>query len=109
MAASLVLVLGLLVLTSAIEAGSGLIYAIATLGIGGALLFTFGIERPSHPIASWARPLGWVAMFAFSLVPTSLLFLPALIVLLALPAVFAARLTRRPGTGASASPAPGPS
>lgn len=107
-AASLVLVLGVLALASGIETGSLLIYGIAAVGIVGALLFLFGIERPSHPVAPWARALGWGSMAAFTLVPTSLLFVPFVVVLVAFPAVFAGRLSPRPGTGASASPAAGP-
>ena len=72
------------------------------------LLFIFGIERPTHRLAGVARLVGWVSMFVFTLVPTSLLFLPLLVVLLALPAVFEARLSPRPGREASGSLAPGP-
>jgi hypothetical protein len=107
-AASLVLLLGVLVFTSAIETTSPLLFALAALAIGGASLFIFGIERPTHPFAPWARALGWVMMAGFSLVPTSLLFVPFVVVLVALPCVSPARLTPRPGTGASASHDPGP-
>jgi hypothetical protein len=106
-AACLVLVLGVLALEVAIEAASAALYGIAALGLGSALAFIFGIERPSHGLSAWARPLGWAGMLVFSLFPAALLFVPSVIVLLALPAAFAGRLTR--GTGASASPAPGPS
>jgi hypothetical protein len=108
-AAAMVLVLGALVFTSAVETGSKLLFGLSALGIAGALLLVFGLERPTHPLARRARMAGWAMMLGFTLVPTSLLFLPALVVLLAFPAAFAARLTPRPGTGASASPAPGPS
>jgi hypothetical protein len=107
-AASLILVLGGLVFTSAVETGSLLLFALSATGLGGALLFIFGIERPAHRLAGVARLVGWVSMFAFTLVPTSLLFVPAVVVLLALPAVFAARLSPRPGREASGSLAPGP-
>ena len=43
----------------------------------------------------------------FSLVPTSLLFAPALVVLLALPTVRSDAVSRRRGTGARGSLAPG--
>jgi hypothetical protein len=107
-AASLILVLGGLVFTSAVETGSLLLFALSATGLGGALLFIFGIERPTHRLAGVARLVGWVSMFVFTLVPTSLLFLPLLVVLLALPAVFEARLSPRPGREASGSLAPGP-
>jgi hypothetical protein len=106
-AASLILVLSALVFSSAVETGSALLSLLAADGVLGALLLIFGIERSGHPLAASARPVGWGLMFAFTLVPTSLLFLPALVVLLALPAVLGTRVRR--GTGASASRAPGPS
>lgn len=105
-AGSLILVLGVLVFTSAVETGSFLLFALSALGIVGALAFVFGIERPTHPWAARARPVGWGMMLGFSLVPTSLLFLPLLVVLLALPCVRAADIT--PGTEASAYRAPDP-
>jgi hypothetical protein len=108
-AASLILVLGALVFTSAVETGSVLLFALAGDGILGGLLLIFGIERPAHPLSRFARPIGWGMMFAFTLVPTSLLFLPALVVLLASPAVRSDAVSPRPETGASAFPDPGPS
>jgi hypothetical protein len=84
---SLFLLLGALVFTSFTETNSLLLLAMAVLGIGGALVFAFGIERPQHPAARRARQVGWAMMAVFSLVPTSLLFVPFLVVLLALPAV----------------------
>jgi hypothetical protein len=107
-AASLILVLGVLVFSSAVETGSVLLFALSADGVVGALLLIFGIERPAHPLSRWARPIGWAMMFAFSLVPTSLLFAPALVVLLALPTVRPDLVGRRQ-TGVSASNAPGPS
>jgi hypothetical protein len=90
-AASLILVLGVLVFISAVETGSLLLFGLSALGVVGALGFAFGFERPTHPKATPARAVGWVMMLGFSLVPTSLLFLPLLVVLLALPCVTAAR------------------
>ena len=107
-AAGLTLVLGVLVFSSAVETGSVLLFALSADGVLGALLLILGIERPAHPLSRWARSIGWAMMFAFSLVPTSLLFVPALVVLLALPTVRSDFISRRPGTGPSASHVPGP-
>jgi hypothetical protein len=85
-AASSILVLGALVVSSAIETGSLLLWGLAAAGLVGASLFVFGIERPAHPAARWARPAGWGLMLAFALVPSSLHLIPAAVVLLALPA-----------------------
>jgi hypothetical protein len=108
-AASLILVLGVLVFTSAIETASLLLFGLSALGVVGALVFVLGIERSTHPWAARARSIGWGMMAGFSLVPTSLLFVPLLVVLLALPTLSPGRLTPRPGRGASGSPPPGPS
>jgi hypothetical protein len=108
-AASLLLVLGALVVSSAVETRSVLLSLLAADGLLGAGLLIFGIERPAHPFAASARRIGWAMMLAFSLVPTSLLFVPLAVVLLALPSVVAPDVSRRRGTGASGSPAPGPS
>jgi len=107
-AASLILVLGVLVFTSAVETGSLLLFALSALGLVGAVVFILGVERPTHPLARGARALGWTMMLGMSLVPTSLLFLPALVVLLAFPSVLGARLTPGPGTEGSAFRAPDP-
>lgn len=88
-AAGLVLVLGALVFASGWETGSALLFLLAADGVAGSLLLIFGIERPGHHLARSARWIGWAMMLAFTLVPTSLLFLPALVVLTALPAVWA--------------------
>jgi hypothetical protein len=108
-AASLVLVLGALVFTSALETGSVLLFALAGDGILGALLLIFGIERPAYPLSRFARLIGWAMMFAFTLVPTSLLFIPTLIVLFAIPTVRSYPVSPLPETGSSASHVPGPS
>ncbi len=109
LAAGLVLVLAVLVTISAFETGSAWLFLLSADGFGGALLLASGVERPDHPLARRARTIGWAMMLAFTLVPTSLLFLPALVVLLALPAALGDGVTRRPGTGATGSLAAGPS
>ena len=85
--ASFFLLLGALVFSTFLDTGSVVWLAISILGFGGALVFMFGIERPQHPLARRARQAGWAMMAAFSLLPTSLLFVPLLVALLALPAV----------------------
>jgi hypothetical protein len=92
--ASLFLLLGVLVFSSFLETGFLFYLAMSVLGVGGAAIFVFGIERPRHPLARRARQVGWAMMAAFSLIPTSLLFLPFLAVLLALPAVIRAPRAR---------------
>jgi hypothetical protein len=87
-AVALTLVLGCLVFWSAVETGHGWLYAMAATGIGGALLFSVGVERPGPASGRVLRPMGWLMMFGFSLVPTSLLFLPAVVVLCAAPVAF---------------------
>jgi hypothetical protein len=107
LAASLILVMSILVFGSATDTGSVLLFALAALGLGGAVLFIFGLERPTHRLARGARALGWMMMLGFSLIPTSFLLLPALVVLLAFPAVLTAGVI--PGTATSAFPARRPS
>jgi len=68
------------------EVGVGLV---AILDTAGALAYILSLERPQHPLSRWARVGGWLAMAGFSIfIPTSLLFLPRVIVLLALPSLF---------------------
>jgi hypothetical protein len=83
------LVLGALVFSSFLDTGTWWILAFALAASGGALLFIVGLERPQHPAATWARRVGWSMMALGSFVPTSLLFMPFLLALLALPTVFA--------------------
>jgi hypothetical protein len=83
------LILGALVFSSFIDTGTLWILAFAVASLGGSLLFIFGLERPQHPSATLARQVGWSMMALGSLVPTSLLFMPFLLALLALPAAFA--------------------
>jgi hypothetical protein len=77
-----------LVFVTFLETGSVLNLALALLGFGGALTYLFGLERSSHPPSRWAQLVGWLMMAAASLVPSNILFVPAGLVLLALPAVF---------------------
>ena len=88
LAVALVLVLGCLVFLSALETGHGWLYAMATTGIGGALLFGAGVERPGIAPARVLRAVGWAMMLGFTLVPTSFLFLPAVVVLCVAPTAF---------------------
>jgi hypothetical protein len=55
--ASLSLLLGVLVFTSFAETGHLILLAMAILGVGGALVFAFGIERPD--IGRHDRPGSW--------------------------------------------------
>lgn len=54
----LILVLGSLVLVSAIETGSGLLFLMAVDGVAGSALLIFGVERSAHRFARPARVLG---------------------------------------------------
>ena len=77
LAVALVLVLGALVLWSAVETGHAWLYGMALAGLSGAALFAAGIERPRRPSSHTLRLVGWFLMLGFSLVPTSFLFLPS--------------------------------
>ena len=74
------------------EFHASLFLTIALLGIGGALLLEYGIELPRHPLARVARWVGWGMLLAVAiyLLRGSLVFLPLLLVSLALPAVIRA-------------------
>jgi hypothetical protein len=86
--ACFILILGALVFVTFLETGELLWLAFAIMGLGGALLFIVGLERSSHPRSRWIQLVGWLMMAAFCLIPTSLLFLPMVVVLSALPALF---------------------
>lgn len=86
--ACLFLILGSLVFVTFLETGELLWLALSVAGVGGALLYIVGLERSTHPRSRWVQLTGWSLMAAFSLVPTSLLFLPLIVVLSALPALF---------------------
>ena len=81
------LILGALVFVTFLETGTLWTLGIAIAAIGGALLYIVGLERPAHPAARWARPVGWSLMAVASLLPSSLLFIPLALAMLALPAV----------------------
>ena len=100
LAVALVFVLGALVLRSAVETGHGWLYGMAVIGLGGASLFAVGIERPERHSSHALRLAGWFLMLGFSLVPTSFLFLPAIVVLCSAPSAF--------GSGAGPRTAPAP-
>jgi hypothetical protein len=86
--ACFILILGALVFVTFLETGELLWLAFATMGVGGALLFIVGLEHSSHPRSRRIQLVGWLMMAAFCLIPTSLLFLPMVVVLSALPALF---------------------
>lgn len=81
------LIIGSLVFVTFTETGLVRDLVFAVLGVGGALLFIVGLER-SRPSSRWVQLAGWLMMAAFSLIPTSLLFIPFVFVLAALPGLF---------------------
>ena len=81
------LILGSLVFVTFLDTGSPVWLALALTGVGGALLYIVGLERTTHPSSRWIQLAGWFMMAAFSLIPTSLLFIPLVLVLFALPAL----------------------
>jgi hypothetical protein len=85
--ACLVLILGSLVFVTFLETGKTVWLVLAITGVGGALLYIVGLERTRHPISRRMKLAGWLMMAAFSLIPTSLLFIPLVLVLFALPAL----------------------
>jgi hypothetical protein len=82
------LILGSLVFVTFLETGKLVWLALSVVGVGGALLYIVGLERSSHPRSRWAQLVGWLMMAAFSLIPSSLLFLPLVLALSALPGLF---------------------
>ncbi len=82
------LILGSLVFSTFLDTGSLLWLALAVMGVGGALLYIVGLERSSHPRSRWIQLVGWLMMAGFSLIPTSLLFVPLILALFALPTLF---------------------
>ena len=80
------LIIGALVFVTFLETGTSRSLGFAVAALVGALLFIFGLERPDHRVAGWARPVGWFLMAVASTVPSSFLFIPFFLVLLALPA-----------------------
>jgi hypothetical protein len=81
------LILGSLVFVTFLETGELLWLALSVAGVGGALLFIVGLERSRDPASRWIQLAGWALMAMFSLIPTSLLFIPLVLVLSALPAL----------------------
>jgi hypothetical protein len=88
------LIIGALVFVTFLETDEWWTLGFAVAAFGGALLFIFGLERPDHPAARWARPAGWFLMAVASTVPSSLLFIPFFLALLALPALLMRRRHR---------------
>jgi small-conductance mechanosensitive channel len=86
--ASFILILGVLVFVTFVETGLLRDLTYAVMGVAGALLFIVGIERSSRPSFRWVQLVCWLMMAGFSLIPTSLLLLPLVVVLAALPALF---------------------
>ena len=86
--ACLFLILGSMVFITFLDTGEVLWLTLSVVGVGGALLYIVGLERSSDPRSRWAQLAGWLMMAAFSLVPTSLLFLPLVLALSALPGLF---------------------
>ena len=87
--ASFFVLLGLLALGSVFETDSAILPGAAFLsGVGGGLLYLFGLERPRHRMSRSVRIAGWLMMAGLSVIPTSLMFVPAVVVLLALPPLF---------------------
>lgn len=85
--ACLFLILGSLVFVTFLDTGQAVWLVLAVTGVGGALLYIVGLERTGEPVSRWMQLGGWLMMAAFSLIPTSLLFLPAILVPCALPAL----------------------
>jgi hypothetical protein len=85
--ACFILILGSLVFVTFLETGLGRDLVFAVLAVGGALLFIVGLER-SGPSFRWVQLAGWLMMGGFSLIPTSLLFIPMVAVLAASPGLF---------------------
>jgi hypothetical protein len=86
--ACFILILGSLVFVTFLETGQLSWLAFSLAGVGGALLYIVGLEASRHPRSRWVQLAGWLLMATFSLIPTSLLFLPLVVVLSALPALF---------------------
>ena len=85
--ACLILILGALVFVTFTETGLVRDLAYAVLGVVGALVFIVGLEG-SRPSSRWVQLAGWLMMAGFSLIPTSLLFIPSVAVIAALPGLF---------------------
>jgi hypothetical protein len=82
------LILGSLVFVTFLETERLFALVFAVMGVGGALLYIVGLERGGRPSSRWVQLVGWLLMAGFSAIPTSLLFIPMIVVLLAVPALF---------------------
>ena len=80
-------ILGSIVLIGSFDTGGSRWRGLAAIGIGGAILYIVGVEGARHRGSRWIQLLGWLMVAAFSLIPSSLLYLPAILVLFALPAL----------------------
>jgi hypothetical protein len=81
------LIVGSLVFVAFLDTDRPVWLVLAITGVGGALLYIGGLEPTAHPLSKWMQLTGWLLMAIFSLIPTSLLSVPAITVLLALPAL----------------------
>jgi hypothetical protein len=79
--------LGSLVFVTFLDTSSLVWLALAITGVAGALLYLVGLEGTRHPSSRCLQIAGWVMMATFSLIPTSLLITPLVLVLFALPAL----------------------
>ena len=80
--------LGIMVFHGSFETGSSEWRARALAGICGAVLYIGGLEGARYRGSRWVQLVGWLMMaVALSLIPSSLLYLPAILVLFALPAL----------------------
>jgi hypothetical protein len=86
-AACFFLIIGALIFVTFLETLELRWLGVSAAAIVGAGSFIVGLERPLSATGQWARPVGWAAMAAASFLPSSLLFIPTLIVLLGIPAL----------------------
>jgi hypothetical protein len=80
-------ILGSIVFVGSFDTGGPKWRALAAIGVGGALLYIVGVESARRRGSRWIQLAGWLMMAALSLIPSSLLYLPSILVLFALPAV----------------------
>ena len=79
--------LGIMVFRTFLETGSSEWRTVAVAGVCGAVLYIVGLEGARHRGSRWVQLAGWLMMAPLSLIPSSLLYLPAILVLFALPAL----------------------
>jgi hypothetical protein len=80
-------ILGSIVFVGSFDPGASRWRSLAAVGVGGALLYIAGVEGARYRGSRWIQLAGWLMMAALSLIPSSLLYLPAILVLFALPAL----------------------